>query len=102
MGQWEFPGGKRLRGEDFRACVKREILEELGIEVSVRPHFFEEIHTFKSTDLLLRFHRCQIQKGIPQPLEGQTLNWVEPARFDEIDFLETNSRALEKLKKMRK
>lgn len=100
-GQWEFPGGKRQRGESFRACVQREVREEIGVEVSVRPHFFQTILPFEKTDLLLRFHRCQIQKGEPKPLEGQKLDWVAPADFGKIDFLDTNAEALEKLKKMR-
>lgn len=101
VGYWEFPGGKRESGEDFRTCVKREIQEELGIEVSVRPHFYEEKCQFNRVNLLLRFHRCQIQKGNPQPIEGQKLMWVTPQDFDTIKFLETNAKALEKLKEMK-
>ncbi len=100
-GFWEFPGGKREKGEDLRACVKREILEELGIEISVRPYFFETTHHFDKVDLLLRFHRCQIQRGEPEPLEHQKLAWVSPSEFDTIEFLDTNHKAIEKLKKMR-
>jgi len=54
-GSWEFPGGKREKGENFRQCVKREIQEEVGLNVSVRPHFFEMLHEFERTELLLRF-----------------------------------------------
>jgi len=100
-GQWEFPGGKREKGEDFRGCVKREIMEEIGIEVSVRPHFFEEIHEFEHVDLVLRFHRCQIQTGEPKPLESQELSWAAPTEFDQIEFLKTNAKALQKLKEFR-
>ena len=100
-GKWEFPGGKREKGEDFRACVKRELQEELGIEVSVRPHFFETCLVFDRVELLLRFHRCQIQAGEPKALEGQTLRWVRPRHFDTVDFLRTNAEALQKLKRMR-
>ncbi len=101
VGKWEFPGGKREKGETFRSCVKREIKEELDIEVSVRPHFYEIILPFNKVELLLRFHRCQIQKGEPSPLEGQKIDWVAPADFDRVEFLDTNSGALEKLKNMR-
>lgn len=100
-GSWEFPGGKREKGENFRECVKREIQEEVGLKVSVRPHFFETLHEFEKTELLLRFHRCQIQAGEPKSLEEQELKWVRPQDFDSIDFLKTNHEVLEKLKKMR-
>lgn len=100
-GMWEFPGGKREKGEDFRGCVKREIQEEIGVTVSVRPPFFEEVHEFEHVNLQLRFHRCQIQAGTPQPLENQKLDWVAPQDFGKIDFLKTNANALERLKKIR-
>ncbi len=101
VGFWEFPGGKREPGESFRECVKREIMEEVGTKISVRPHFFEQTHKFKGKNLLLRFHRCQIQSGTPKPLENQELNWVSPEDFHKINFLKTNAKALETLKKMR-
>jgi len=101
VGKWEFPGGKREKGENFRTCVKREIKEELDMEVSVRPHFYEVVLPFNKVELLLRFHRCQIQKGEPNPLEGQTIQWVAPEDFDSVEFLPTNGGALEKLKEMR-
>lgn len=101
VGFWEFPGGKREPGEDFRTCVKRELVEELGVQVSVRPHFYEELCRFKDTHLLLRFHRCQIQSGTPEPLEKQKIQWVHPQDFHTIKFLKTNGKALEKIKQFR-
>lgn len=102
-GSLEFPGGKREKGENFRECVKREILEEIGVKVSVRPHFYEEICTFKDNkvELLLRFHRCQIQAGTPAPLENQMIKWVAPADFFDENFLTTNHNALRVLQKMK-
>jgi len=100
-GSWEFPGGKREKGENFRECVKREIQEEVGLNVSVRPHFYEELHEFERTELLLRFHRCQIQAGEPKSLEEQEIKWVAPANFGQVDFLKTNHKVLKKLQSMR-
>ncbi len=101
VGFWEFPGGKREKGESFRDCVKREIMEEIGVKVSVRPHFYEEVCQFKNVNLHLRFHRAQIQEGIPEPMEKQKIKWIKPADFFKEKFLPTNHNALRKLQKMR-
>jgi A/G-specific adenine glycosylase len=101
-GQWEFPGGKREKGENFRTCVKREVMEEIGVDVSVRPHFFMEMHHFDTCDLLLKFHRCQIQSGEPKPLENQETKWVHVSEFDQINFLKTNAKALKAIKRFTK
>ena len=100
-GKWEFPGGKREAGESLRACVKREIEEELGVAVSVRPWFYQINKTRGKTPWRLRFHRCQIQHGTPQPREGQELAWVEVSQMDQMDFLATNLPLIKRLKKFR-
>ncbi len=101
-GSWEFPGGKRNPGESFKNCVKREIQEELGIDVEVEPAFYEITCNFKSTRLKLVFHLAKFQTGKPRPLEKQVLKWVTTDEFDSINFLKTNSEVLKELKKMEK
>jgi A/G-specific adenine glycosylase len=100
-GNWEFPGGKREKGEDWRHCLKREIHEELGVEISARPHFFEE--TWEEGDYFwrLRFSRCQILKGEPKAHEHAQLKWVKPEELLEYDFPVANRNALEQLMKMK-
>lgn len=100
-GSWEFPGGKREKGEDWRHCLKREIQEELGIEIAARPHFFEK--TWEQGDYLwrLRFARCQILHGEPVAHEHTELKWVYADELFDYDFPQTNRKAVEALKKMK-
>ena len=56
-GFWEFPGGKRREGEDWRACLKREIEEELGVEIAVGLLYDSIFHEYDIGPILLRFYR---------------------------------------------
>ncbi len=85
-GYWEFPGGKRERGEDWRHCLKREIREELGIEVAVRPHDWKETYAYPDRTVHTRFHRCSILTGDPTPQEGQRIRWVTPETLTTLRF----------------
>lgn len=92
-GAWEFPGGKREPGEDIRSCIKREIEEELGVEVSVRPPF--HVEELLTDGLRLHFCRCQIQLGEPTPLEHSELQWVTPSKAQKLLPPTSNLRVLE-------
>ena len=96
-GGWEFPGGKRERGEDLRACLKREIKEELGIEISVRPPFL--VTKTESDGRIYRVHFCRsrILRGTPQRREHSVLKWMTPEQIRNLPLLSSNRAAAEML-----
>ena len=47
-GQWEFPGGKVEAGETLEACLKREIFEELGVEIEVKQLIGNFSHVYQT------------------------------------------------------
>lgn len=77
-GFWEFPGGKLESGEDGRRCLKREFMEELGVEVAVRPAFFHADTEYDGIRIALSFYRCSLLLGEVQSLENQEFRWVQP------------------------
>ena len=69
-GHWEFPGGKCEPGEEVRACLARELREELGVGASVGEEVLRTLYAYADRRLELVFFRCEID-GEPRPLLGQ-------------------------------
>jgi mutator protein MutT len=77
-GLWEFPGGKADPGEPAARALQREILEELGVAVSVGEPLAIVDWTYPDKRVRIRFFRCAVT-GEPRPQEGQEMAWVAPA-----------------------
>ncbi len=75
-GLWEFPGGKLEPGESLDAALRRELKEELGVEVEVGPPFGNYRHAYTHFRVTLHAFLCRITAGVPQPLESQALSWA--------------------------
>jgi A/G-specific adenine glycosylase len=77
-GMWEFPGGKCQEGETLESCLKREIQEELALEVEVGSSFGVYRHAYTHYRVTLHAYRCTIADGNqPIPQQGQAFRWVE-------------------------
>ena len=85
-GFWEFPGGKRQVGEPLEACLRRELWEELEIEVSVGEKLYETTWEYPERTVALHFFRCEIVEGVIKPTEGQAFRWVSPRDFSRHNF----------------
>jgi 8-oxo-dGTP diphosphatase len=75
---WEFPGGKVIEGEEPREALRRELKEELDVEVEVGTIFDVVFDSGPSHSLLLLAYHCQIKQGVLKPLGCQDLRWVHP------------------------
>ena len=82
-GLWEFPGGKVEAGELPEQTLIRELMEELGIDVTqacLAPLTFAS-HRYPDFHLLMPLWICRRWEGIVTAREGQELAWVRPQRL---------------------
>ena len=75
-GLWEFPGGKVERGESLKFCLKREIREELGVEIKVGEQVGIYHHAYSHFRITLYAFLCKLIHGEPRPIEAACLEWV--------------------------
>lgn len=98
-GLWEFPGGKIEAGETTAECIKREIQEELGIDIAVGNHIITIAHQYETFNVTLYVHDCQYLSGEPQPLECDEIRWVCSSELNRYQFPQANSQIIDILQK---
>ena len=85
-GFWEFPGGKVRPGETLPDCLRREVKEELGVEISVGEKIETVTWHYPERTVVLHFFRCSAIGGEITPQEGQAFAWVAADELERYQF----------------
>ena len=84
-GLWELPGGKVASGETEEAGLARELLEELGVEVTVGGRLGADVALNETTTL--RAYRVTQTAGALQPIDHRALRWVTADELADLPWV---------------
>lgn len=89
-GRWEFPGGKLRAGETPLDGLRRELAEELAVDLEAAEPLIRVVHDYADRSVLLDVWRVTRYRGTPEGLDGQALDWVGPDALPDVDLLEAD------------
>lgn len=88
--KWEFPGGKIDPGESPEQCLKRELMEELGITISVGPALKPATYSYPAFTVTLYPFVCAIETGEITLHEHAAIAWLPPEELFSLDWAEAD------------
>lgn len=84
---WEFPGGKVEGGESPEDALRREIREELEVEVNVGDLIDTIEYDYPAFHLSMKCYACTIAGGSPHLLEHEAARWLSADQLDSVAWL---------------
>ena len=90
-GLWEFPGGKVEADETIENALKRELHEEIGIEVTALDPLIRVSHDYSDKSVVLDVWLVSAFKGLAHGKEGQQIKWIDPKEMGQYEFPAANT-----------
>ena len=96
--KYEFPGGKIEIGESDEDALKREILEELSMDIEITNFFMTVNHQYPDFHLNMKAYECSCKNNTVTLSEHIDYKWLEINELSKLDWAEAVFPIIKKLK----
>jgi len=100
-GLWEFPGGKVEKGETLEEAIKRELSEELGVEVKVKKLLDKIRHRYPEGEIELYLLEVESEEE-PKLKEAIEEKWVDLEEAERLELCPADKKLLKNLRACKK
>ncbi len=97
-GKWEFPGGKIEEGETPEDALKREIKEELNVQIVVNDFIDTIEYDYPTFHLSMDCFWCEVKSGELKLLEAEDSKWLTKNELYSVGWLTPDAIVVEKIK----
>lgn len=97
--KFEFPGGKIENGESKEIALKREIFEELKMEIDITNEFITVTHEYPDFNITMYSFLCTCKKVSIEPSEHIKFKWLSRSELKKLDWAAADIPIVESLLK---
>ena len=96
-GWWEFPGGKVDNQETFENALKREIKEELAINIRIIHHIASKKHKDDKIDVNVHYYLCESLNEKITLSEHEDMKWLQKNNLNKFKMAPGDSKIIKYL-----
>jgi A/G-specific adenine glycosylase len=96
-GLWKLPGGRKRDGEDLKACLRREVQEEVGVKVRVGKRLASIKQAYTHFRITLHGFHCTLREGLPKPLGCKDWSWTTMHQVEDRAFSKADRKIIQVL-----
>lgn len=100
-GMWEFPGGKIESCESREDALKREIQEELGVDIYIKELLCTTEYDYPTFHLTMHCYLCSVASGEIELREHKSAQWLTAETLDTVEWLPADREIIAMLRAMK-